>query len=210
MLKFFGIFQLGALAAFLASFVGRTIAMRLRERINPIVLGAGKSGPRRVLELLVPAALVFWVAEIVNHALGPSPWWLPAGAYEPLFDSLPAKLLGAAMTVFGLALFGAALRAFGASWRVGVDVVAPGSLVMGGVFAISRNPIFVFMDLYALGGFLINGTPVFLAIAAVMIVVAHFQILQEERFLASHYGSSYENYRAHTDRYLTLSRGMKA
>ena len=205
----FDVFELAALGVFLALFVGRTVAMRVKERINPIVLGAGKSGFRRALELLVPAGLLFWVVEIANHALGPVAVWLPEAAYAPLFDAAAARVAGAALTAFGLALFAAALWSFGRSWRVGVDKRTPGELVSGGVFALSRNPIFVFMNLYAIGGLLLNGTPVFVAIAGVTLLGVHFQILQEERFLAGRYGRAYAQSRERTGRYVTLPRGIR-
>jgi protein-S-isoprenylcysteine O-methyltransferase Ste14 len=205
----FDVFQLAALGAFLTLFAGRTIALRLGDGINPIVLGAGKSGARRAAELVVPVGFAFWVAEVANHALGPRALWLPAGAYVPLFDAVSARAAGVVLTAAGLALFAAALMSFGKSWRVGVDELHPGELVSGGVFAVSRNPIFVFMILYALGGFLINATPVFLAIAVVVAAGVHLQILQEERFLAGRYGRSYEEYRAKTGRYLTLPRRVR-
>lgn len=205
----FDVFQLAALGLFVALIVGRTIALRLRDGINPIVLGAGKFGARRVAELLVPIGLTVWVAEVANHALGPRALWLPVGAYEPLFDSTVARVAGVVMTTAGLALFAAALVAFGKSWRVGVDELHPGALVSRGVFAVSRNPIFVFMNFYAFAGLLINATPVFLVIAVVVAAGAHFQILQEERFLASRYGRAYDEYRARTGRYMTLPRGIR-
>lgn len=204
----FDVFQLAALGLFLALFAGRTVALRLGQGINPIVLGAGKTGARRVAELLVPFGLALWIAEVANHALGPRALWLPEGAYEPLFESATAKLVGVALISAGLVLFAAALVSFGASWRVGVDERQPGALVSGGVFAISRNPIFVFMNLYAIGGLLMNATPVLVAIALVVAAGAHFQILQEERFLARRHGRAYEEYRARTGRYLTLPGGM--
>jgi protein-S-isoprenylcysteine O-methyltransferase Ste14 len=148
----FDIFQVAALAIFLTLFVGRTLGLRLKDRINPIVLGAGKSGARRAAELVVPVGFAFWVAEVANHALGPRALWLPVGAYEALFDATAAKVTGVVLIVVGLALFAAALVSFGKSWRVGVDELHPGDLVSGGVFAVSRNPIFVFMILYAVGG----------------------------------------------------------
>ena len=205
----FDLFQLAALGVFLALFIGRTVAMRVKERVNPIVLGAGKSGLRRALELIVPAGFLFWVAEIANHALGPVAIWLPEAAYVLLFDSAAARVAGVTLTAFGLALFAAALWSFGRSWRVGVDERTPGDLVSGGVFALSRNPIFVFMNLYAIGGLLLNGTPVFVGIALATILGVHFQILQEERFLAGRYGRAYERYRERTGRYVTLPGGIR-
>jgi protein-S-isoprenylcysteine O-methyltransferase Ste14 len=205
----FGVFQIAAHAVFLALVAGRTLALRMRDGINPIVHGAGKSGARRAAELLVPVGFAFWVVEAVNHALGPRAFWLPAGAYEPLSDAAHAKVAGVVLTAFGLVLFAGALLTCGNFWRVGFDELSPFELISHGVFAVSRNPIFVFMNLYAVGGLLINSTPVFLAIAVLAAAGAHFQILQDERFLAGLYGRAYEEYRAKTGRYVTLPGGIR-
>jgi protein-S-isoprenylcysteine O-methyltransferase Ste14 len=83
---------------------------------------------------------------------------------------------------------------------VGIDNQAPGELVTTGVFAFSRNPIFVFVDLYFIGIFLLNGTVIFLA-AVLVVVGLHYQILQEEQFLRAQYGQAYRYYRAGAPRY---------
>jgi protein-S-isoprenylcysteine O-methyltransferase Ste14 len=62
------------------------------------------------------------------------------------------------------------------------------------MFALSRNPIFVFLDLYAFGTFLINGTLGFLLFALVLATGIHYQILQEESFLRRTYGTAYHDY----------------
>jgi protein-S-isoprenylcysteine O-methyltransferase Ste14 len=83
-----------------------------------------------------------------------------------------------------------------------VDNSQPGALVTQGVFAISRNPIFVFLNLYTAGTFLINGTFIFLIFGVLMAAALHYQILQEERFLLQTYGDSYRSYLNRTARYL--------
>jgi protein-S-isoprenylcysteine O-methyltransferase Ste14 len=110
--------------------------------------------------------------------------------------------IGAALIVIAIGLFIAALIAFGKSWRVGIDEQHPGQLVRGGIFAISRNPIFVSLDLYFLGTFLINGTLGFLLFAAAGAAGVHYQIHREEQFLRKQYGPAYETYRRATNRYL--------
>jgi protein-S-isoprenylcysteine O-methyltransferase Ste14 len=60
------------------------------------------------------------------------------------------------------------------------------------VFAVSRHPIFVFLDLYFIGTFLVNGTLVFRFFAGVTILGIHYQILQEEKFLAGIFAYTYQ------------------
>jgi len=119
-----------------------------------------------------------------------------------LLDHYAARVLGALLVSVGIVLFALALASFGDSWRVGIDRDTPGALVTDGVFALSRNPIFVFMDLYALGIFLLNGRLFFALFALVTFAALHRQIRGEERFLESHYGDPYRTYCSNTARYL--------
>jgi protein-S-isoprenylcysteine O-methyltransferase Ste14 len=109
-----------------------------------------------------------------------------------------------ALLTSSIALFGWALASFGSSWRVGIDQESPGSLVTRGVFAYTRNPIFVSMDTFFIGTFFVQGTVFFLAAAIIAVAATHFQILQEETFLARTYGSDYQRYRTAVPRYLGL------
>ncbi|MBI5184202.1 MAG: hypothetical protein HZA01_00525 [Nitrospinae bacterium] len=83
-----------------------------------------------------------------------------------------------------------ALVSFRDSWRAGIDEKTQGELITTGIFAVSRNPIFIFIDLYFIGTFLINGALIFLIFAAVVIIGLHCQIIQEEKFLAKAYGQA--------------------
>ena len=71
----------------------------------------------------------------------------------------------------------------------------------GGVFAFSRNPIFLSIDWYFVGAFFLNGTVVFLIAAILAIAGMHYQILQEEEYLRRQYGEAYRKYADATFRY---------
>jgi protein-S-isoprenylcysteine O-methyltransferase Ste14 len=192
--QLFDYFQMTVLLLFLFVFVGRTLYLRIRRGIKVFALGVGKSGWRRVLELSFFVGLVLWMAAILLYALGQEEQFLLAFLNIRLIDSIPLRFAGAVLIVLGFALFVWALISFGNSWRVGIDKKALGDLVTTGAFAFSRNPIFAFIDLYFVGTFLINGTVVFLIFAVLVIVGLHYQIVQEERFLAGAYGRAYEDY----------------
>jgi protein-S-isoprenylcysteine O-methyltransferase Ste14 len=206
--RFFASFQIAVLILFLFVFVGRTLYLRIRRGVRVFALGVGKSGWRRVLELSFFVGLVLWIAAILLYALNQEARFLPAFLNIRLLDSNPLGLAGTVLIVLGLALFVWALISFGHSWRVGIDQRMQGDLVTGGAFALSRNPIFLFIDLYFVGTFLINGTLVFLLFALLVIVGLHYQIVQEERFLTEAYGQAYEDYCARTGRYLAWRSGV--
>jgi protein-S-isoprenylcysteine O-methyltransferase Ste14 len=199
----FDTFQIVALIVFLSVFLGRTLVLRITRNISPIVLGSGKRGFNRAIELAFFVGLVVWITEVALYALRSDFRVFPPPLDTTLVDSIPAKLVGVLLLSAGLAIFIWALASFGDSWRVGIDQRKPGELVTKGAFAFSRNPIFIFLDLYFAGTFLINGTIIFLLFAVIVVAGAHYQIRNEERFLTSHYGQTYLEYCARTGRYLT-------
>lgn len=202
MSRAFDIFQLAVLACFLCVFLGRTLVLRLTRGVKVLTLAVGKSRGRAALELLLVVGLPLWLYEIVAYA-----WPLPYHVFPPpldavVLDAFAARWLGVVLVSGGLLVFGLALGAFGESWRVGIDEHSPGELVTGGIFAFTRNPIFLFIDLYFVGTFLLSGRLIFLLTAIVAVVAIHLQIRQEERFLERTYGDAYGDYCAGVARYL--------
>jgi protein-S-isoprenylcysteine O-methyltransferase Ste14 len=206
MQNFFDYFQVASIITFLLILVGRASYLRLSRNINPIVIGGGKKGLVLAVELISFAGLVAWMVEIFLYALHCDFRIFPSPLDTVLFDSNAARLIGVALVTFGLIIFVLAFVSFGDSWRVGFDVKTPGALVTTGLFAVTRNPIYVFLDLWFLGIFLINGTLIFLIFAALAFAAIHWQILQEENFLTKLYGKSYQDYCDRTGRYVSLRR----
>jgi protein-S-isoprenylcysteine O-methyltransferase Ste14 len=201
-ITFLGGFQLLALAAFLILVVRRTMCLLMRGKVNPITLGRVRKGRTGLMEVLLFAGVNLWAVAVVLCALSvdhpPFAWVCNAR----LLDAVPAKLLGVAMILCAFVIFVLALRALGKSWRLGIDEKHPGLLVTTGIYSYSRNPIYLFFDLYFVGTFLINGSLFFLIMTVLVALNLHYQILQEERFLASAHGAAYEAYRARTARYI--------
>lgn len=201
-ITFLGGFQLLALALFLILVVGRTMHLLIRRKVNPITLGLGTKGRTGLMEVLLFAGVNLWAVVVVLCALSvecPLCVWTCSAR---LVDAMPAKLLGVAMILCAFTIFVLALRALGNSWRLGIDEDHPGQLVTTGIYSHSRNPIYLFFDLYFLGTFLINGSLFFLLMTVLVALNLHYQILQEERFLARAHGAAYEAYRARTARYI--------
>ena len=201
-MNFFDYFQLATVAIVIMVFASRAVYLRLSRNINPIVIGSGQKGILLVVELLAVVGLVLWIIEVLLYALHSGFRLFPSVFDSRLVNSISAQSVGVALVSLGLVLFALAFVSFGDSWRVGIDQGKPGALVTGGIFAWSRNPIYVFLDLWFIGAFLINGTLIFLIFAAPAIVFLHWQILQEERFLLRLYGAPYQDYCAKTQRYL--------
>jgi protein-S-isoprenylcysteine O-methyltransferase Ste14 len=200
-------FQLACMAFFLVVFVGRTLHLRFGEGINPIKLGVGKTGLRRIVELSFVLVLLVWIVEVLVCATRADFRIFPSSMESPLIAATSVRLAGAGMIALAFIIFIWALVSFKDSWRIGIDKETQGRLVTTGIFSVSRNPIFLFIDLYFVGTFLINGTIVFLIFAAVVVAGIHYQILEEERYLRSAYGTAYAAYNARTRRY--LGRGVR-
>jgi protein-S-isoprenylcysteine O-methyltransferase Ste14 len=200
-MDFFDNFQIIVLIVFYIVFLGRTLQLMMKG-INPFVLGAGKAGLERIQELSFFIGLVVWTMEIISHSLRLSFHVLPKILCNSLFDITALKIAGTVMIVAGLFVFVLSLISFGASWRVGIDTQNAGSLVTTGIFSLTRNPIFLFLDMYFLGAWLIYPTFFFGIFAVVAAAGIHRQILQEENFLAEKYGDTYLEYRRRVGRYL--------
>jgi len=73
------------------------------------------------------------------------------------------------------------------------ETAAP--LVTAGIFAWSRNPIYLAFDLTVDGAFAVHGHASLLLLALLLTTLLHFQVLREERFLAGMYGETYAEYK---------------
>ena len=194
-------FQISIVFVVLCVIATKAIYLRVTTGINPIVIGRGK-GPWRILEILSLGSLVLWMTEVVLHALH-SPHELFSQPLNVNFMSEgPVKIAGLVLVGIGLITFLLAFLGFGKSWRIGIDRQKPGTLVTGGIFSITRNPIYLAFDLIFVGIFLINGTWFFMVFGLLAIVACHFQILREEEFLRRQYGQEFEEYCTRTARYL--------
>jgi protein-S-isoprenylcysteine O-methyltransferase Ste14 len=201
-MDFFDCILLIGIAVYIALTIGRSIHLRITQGVRPFVLGAGKTGFHAALEISFFFGLLIWLAEAVLTALH-SPFRIfPQPLDRMAMESMPWKVAGASLLPASIALFAWALASFGSAWRVGLDTQTPGKLATGGVFAISRNPIYLSMDLFFLGTFLILGTVFFLAAVILVTLGLHYQILQEEKHLEIVYGAEYRSYRKATARYI--------
>lgn len=130
---------------------------------------------------------------LLAHAWWPD-WaavWMPP---LPMLAHGMAGAIGGALLVVSTVLLLCAQRQMGLSWRVGLDADAPGPLVTKGLFARSRNPIYLSMRISLLGLLCVQphaGTLVIWACAEVLLQV---QVRLEEPHLTALYGHAYAHY----------------
>jgi protein-S-isoprenylcysteine O-methyltransferase Ste14 len=209
-ITYLGGFQLLALAVFLILVVGRTMHLLIHKKVNPITLGLGRKGKTGLMEVLLFAGVNLWAVAVVLCALSLERPLFTWPCRVRLVDAMPVKLMGVATVIGAFVLFVLALSALGNSWRLGIDEDHPGRLVTTGIYSYSRNPIYLFFDLYFLGTFLINGSLFFLVMAVLVALNLHYQILQEERFLSNAHGAAYEAYCARTARYIAVRSPVRS
>ena len=197
----FDYFQLAIIATIICVVVFKATYLRVTTGINPVVV-ARTEGAWRIVEFFALTVLICWVVEVILHASHSRFDFAPERVGIAFLHVQFVKVLGVVLACFGLLIFVLAFFSFGDSWRIGIDRKTAGQLVIGGIFSVSRNPIYVAFDLLSIGIFLINGTWFFLIFALLAILAVHSQTLREETFLAQRYGEAYERYRRSTPRYL--------
>src|ERR1044072_740053 len=200
-MSFFDYFEIAALALALAFVIAKALYLRLARQTAAIMIGRRRS-IAFIFELLAVVGFTAWAVEILLCAFHSRFDLVPAALRFVWFNSFALKVLGMVLVSLGLLLDLLALVNFGDSWRVGIDNEKAGALVTDGVFALTRNPIYVAFDLIFLGVFLINGTWIFLVFALLAMFASHQQIIREERFLTQQDGSACIYYFRRTPRHL--------
>jgi protein-S-isoprenylcysteine O-methyltransferase Ste14 len=193
------IYVIISLAIFYILFLGRTIIL-YKKGIKVWAIG---TSTRKLFETLLEnilfPALVLWTVFVILIAFHVN---LPAIISNYLIKFALLKYIGIIVCSIGLIIFLMALISFGKSWRIGIDENNSNELVTNGMFKYSRNPIFLFMDLYFTGIMLIYPNIVFIVIAVCTLIGIHLQILREEKFLLKKFGEKYIEYKKQTRRYI--------
>jgi protein-S-isoprenylcysteine O-methyltransferase Ste14 len=150
------------------------------------------------LELKIPPPVVALLAATVM--------WLASRAAPSLGFDVPARRMIAA----GLALAGVVVSVMGVvsfyRARTTVNPMRPqaaSSLVVSGVYRVSRNPMYVGLLLVLLGwAVLLSNVLAFAILPAFILYVNRFQIGPEETALAKMFGEQYATYRSRVRRWL--------
>ena len=204
--SYLGYIQIGFFVTYVSLFTWRILYMRWHEGVKAVSLSPNGNRLRGILTISLISSLVAWFVIMIAGILHPHLRFLhfPLGAR--LIDSLHTELVGVVLVALGFAFFISAWVTLGNFWRVGNREEKKNELVTEGVYAISRNPIYLFFVLYLSGIFLINGTLIFLIFAVMVALNLHYLTLEEETFLSRVHGVIYENYCAVTGRYITWLR----
>lgn len=146
--------------------------------------------------LILPFALFYF------YTVFAAAFNLPIVSTQEFFQSEVIAWIGVFLCFVALVLLLLSLLSFGRSFRVGIDIDDPDKLVTTGVFAVSRNPIYVGFGFMLLGQFLVFPNWTLLVYLPAGIWLFHRQVLREEEFLRKHYGQEYAEYCSRVRRYL--------
>ncbi len=168
------------------------VAMLRRQGVR-----AMNFGKQDKTDFLIPPFAFFYFYLVFADALG----W-PTVSRGTFFVSGAAAWLGVALCIAGLLFLSWSLVSFGRSFRVGIDDENPDKLVTSGVFAWSRNPIYVAFWLILLGELLVFPNWLLLIYLAAATWLFHRQVRREEVYLAQRYGAEFADYCRRVRRYL--------
>lgn len=171
----------------------------LKRGVRPVlILKRDKSLKVRVIET-IPVVMVALTAllvlrKIFTPQIGSA---LAAGFQIPIV----LQLSGFVLAFLSFILLIGGYWSLGNNWRVGTGDEEVKELITGGVFAYTRNPVYLFFNLFLLGKFLINGDYVILIIFFCVMVSLHLVILEEEKLLQRRFGQQFNHYKQSTPRY---------
>jgi protein-S-isoprenylcysteine O-methyltransferase Ste14 len=171
--------------------LARVLLMR-RSGMN--ALHFGKTDKK---DFLIPLFALLYFYTVFAAAFG----W-PAASKQVFFQSDVVAWVGVLFCAAGWLLVVLTLVSFGDSFRVGIDTSRPDRLVTTGVFALSRNPIYVAFWIVLLGQFFVFPNWLLLVYLAAASWLFHRQVLREEAYLNEHYGRLYSDYCASVRRYI--------
>jgi protein-S-isoprenylcysteine O-methyltransferase Ste14 len=148
-------------------------------------------------DFLIPPFAIFYFYLIFANSFD-----LPSPSRQVFFHSTAITWVGVVLCLAGLGLFFFSLLSFGKSFRVGIDNQHPDQLITTGIFALTRNPIYVSFGIILLGQFLIFPNWILMVYLTGAIWLFRRQVLREEEFMKQYYGEKFAAYCKQVKRYL--------
>ena len=152
-------------------------------------------------DFLIPPFAFFYFYIVFAAAFN-----FPTVSKQELLHSGIVSWIGVLLCLAGLVALFLSIVSFGRSFRVGIDQDHPDKLVTTGIFAFSRNPIYVAFGFVLLGQFLVFSNWILLVYMVAAIWLFHRQASREEEYLRNHYCRQYSEYCDRVRRYLYVSK----
>ncbi len=176
---------------FLVAFVGRSYLVWKRTGINPYVVGKSNR-PIDFVENYYPIPTIVILATTLAYSFLPQVYQYASPIVW--LDVFAIKVVGLSAMGFALLWTATAQMQMGKSWRIGIDAENKTELVEKGLFAASRNPIFLGMRLALWGFFLTLPSAVSLAAVVLADLLMQIQVRLEEDFLRGEHGEKYTEF----------------
>lgn len=184
---------------FFLAFVWRSFVVYKQSGKNPFVLSTEDNAYGYVGRAFKVVIAITALIVILNAIQPNTPAWLAPFSF--LQSTLP-QILGWLLLLVSFVWLLIAQAQMGNSWRIGIDSKTQTALVSSGLFAVSRNPIFLAMRVNLLGLFFVLPTGVTLAVLVAGELLMQIQVRLEESHLATLHGEQYIQYRARVRRWL--------
>ena len=155
----------------------------------------------RMLRLIWTPVIVLWIA----HQIAAAFWWNPPAAMTPLLATSWLGWVCAAAVIAGLFITRRCWKRMGRNWRMGIDPNEKTSLVVDGLFAYVRHPIYALSAGMMSATMLALPTPVMLVAGTLHIALLMWESAREERHLVAAHGADYEAYRRRVGRLMPRS-----
>lgn len=176
-------------------FYGSYILKMIRQRKQGIItdrMGKGKKSKKTfIIEIFLKAITYILAAiQLVSIASNAS-----------LIENMICRYIGLSISALGTVIFIDAMATMKNNWRAGVDETQSTNMVTKGIYKISRNPAFLGFDLLYFGLALAFSNIVLILISLLGIIILHYQILEEEKYLQKVFDQEYMKYKKITPRY---------
>lgn len=148
-------------------------------------------------DFLIPPFALLYFYLVFSHTFN----W-PLISKQEMFNSEIISWMGVLFCFVGCLLFVLSLISFGDSFRVGIDIEDPDQLVTTGIYAISRNPIYLAFWIILLVQFFVFPNWILLLYLGGATWLFQRQVLREEEYLNEHYGKDFVEYCSRVRRYL--------
>lgn len=164
------------------------VASRMRRRGQPGNDNPVSNAKRTAAHSRLLVGIHFAAFAVINWGIGQA---LFGGGVPRLFSG--QRIVGALVIAAGALLSASAVLYF-RSWRFRAAVNTGHQLATGGPFSVLRHPIYMGLNLLALGTAIWIPTPIIWSGAALMIIGGDLRARAEEKLLIEVFGSDYVAY----------------
>jgi protein-S-isoprenylcysteine O-methyltransferase Ste14 len=164
-------------------------------RIDPREARGREAGP----PIKVPPPLLYFVVFVAGVGLRS----VAPGDALPAAAATPARWVGTALALCGLALSLSGVGTFVRAKTTTLPFKAPSRLVTHGPYRLTRNPMYLGLAaLYTGLALVLNRLWPLVLLPVALLVLIRTVILIEERYLEGHFGDEYRAYRGRVRRFL--------